>query len=145
MNKLKKLCVKLSTGLMMAATTVTTALAANDTADVGSELSDHVVAPVTNLIKSLLGPVVGLVVAVGLVYCVILGVKYAKCEEPQEREKAKGALKNAVIGFLLIFVLMVALVVVTPSLKSWVDNTVNNDTNGFGGIYTIFGTSKGTK
>ena len=141
MNKLKKLYAKFGAGLMMAATTVTTALAAPDpdpdTATVGSEVEENVITPVTNLIKSLLGPVVGLVVAVGLVYCVVLGVKYAKCEEPQEREKAKGALKNAVIGFLLIFVLMVALVVVTPSLKSWVDNTVSK---GFGGIKTIFGT-----
>ena len=135
MNKLKKLYAKFGAGLMMAAATVTTALA---TSDVGSTLDDKVISPVTNLIRSLLSPVVGLVVAVGLVYCVVLGVKYAKAEEPQEREKAKGALKNAVIGFLLIFVLMVALVIVTPALKDWVDDVVWNGGKGYDGISAIF-------
>ena len=139
MNKLKKICTKLGLSLMMAAATVTMAMASTDTTGIGGDLDTNVITPITGLIKSLLSPVVGLVVAVGLVYCVVLGVKYAKCEEPQEREKAKGALKNAVIGFLLIFVLMVALVVVTPSLKTWVDNTVKGaDGNGFDGITSIF-------
>ena len=119
MNKLKKLYARLGAGVAMAAATVVPAMAS---ADVGETINNSVVAPVTKLIKSLMTPVVGLVVAVGLVYCVILGVKYAKCEEPQEREKAKGHLKNAIIGFILIFVLMVALLALTPALQAWVNN-----------------------
>ncbi len=44
--------------------------------------------PVVQLINSLLGPVISVVVAVAAVYCVILGVKLAKADEPQERENA---------------------------------------------------------
>ena len=54
--------------------------------------------PVVSLINGLLGPIISVVVAVGAVYCVILGVKLAKADEPQEREKAKMALKNAIRG-----------------------------------------------
>ena len=50
------------------------------------------------------------------------GFEYAKAEEPQDREKAKGHLKSAIIGFVLIFVLMLALKLATPILQDWVTN-----------------------
>ena len=121
MNKLKNLYAKLGAGMTVAAASVTTAMATTTAGDVGKTINENVVTPVTDLIKSLMTPVVGLVVAVGMVYCVILGVKYAKCEEPQEREKAKGNLKNAIIGFILIFVLMIVLLALTPAMKTWVN------------------------
>lgn len=80
-----------------------------------------VVAPIVSLLNSLMGPLLAIVGAVGALYCVVLGVKYAKAEEPQEREKAKGALKNAVIGFVLIFVLILALNLMMPIMIDWVN------------------------
>ena len=77
--------------------------------------------PVIELIYSMLGPLLGIVGAAGAIYCVILGVKFAKAEEPQDREKAKGALKNAIIGFILIFVLILALRLLMPSLVGWTE------------------------
>jgi len=79
--------------------------------------------PVVKLINSLLGPVISVVVAVGAIYCVILGVKLAKADEPQEREKAKMALKNAIIGFFLIFILVVVMRLMVPTLVTWVENS----------------------
>ena len=81
---------------------------------------DSVVAPIVSLLNSILTPMLAIVGAVGALYCVILGVKYAKAEEPQDREKAKGALKNAIIGFVLIFVLILALNLLMPIMKQWV-------------------------
>ena len=52
---------------------------------------------------------------------IILGVKFAKAEEPQEREKAKAHLKNAIIGFALIFILLLALNIAMPRLIDWVN------------------------
>ena len=118
MNKMKKLYANLG-AIMTVATTSTTAMADQIDADLG-----NVVNPVVALIKSLLNPALAVVTAVGMIYCIVLGVKYAQCEEPQQREKAKGHLKNAIIGFVLIFVLMVALVILTPALKKWVNTTV---------------------
>ena len=78
--------------------------------------------PVVSLINSLLGPVISIVVAIGAIYCVLLGVKLAKADEPQEREKAKMALKNAIVGFFLIFILIVVMRLLVPQLTKWVDN-----------------------
>lgn len=80
---------------------------------------DEVVSPVVDLIESFLNPVLAIVGAAGTVYCVILGVKYARAEEPQDREKAKQHLKNAIIGFVLIFVLIVILKRLTPVMSAW--------------------------
>ncbi len=78
--------------------------------------------PVVSLINSVLGPLISVVVAIGAIYCVLLGVKLAKADEPQEREKAKMALKNAIIGFFLIFVLIVVMRLMVPQLAKWVDS-----------------------
>lgn len=83
---------------------------------------DNAVAPVVSLINNMLSPLLALVGAVGAIYCVILGVKYARAEEPQDREKAKGALKNAIIGFLLIFILLVVLKGLMPQMIKWVNS-----------------------
>ncbi len=89
---------------------------------------DSVTTPIVDLINSLLTPVLSIVGALGALFCVVLGVKYAKAEEPQDREKAKAHLKNAIIGFVLIFVLMLALKLLMPALTTWVQQ--NGVTNG---------------
>lgn len=75
--------------------------------------------PIVKLINNLFAPLMAIVVAAGTLYCVILGVKFAKAEEPQEHEKAKNHLKNAIIGFVLIFVLIVALKLSVGPLTEW--------------------------
>lgn len=75
--------------------------------------------PVVALINSILTPLIMVVGAVGAIWCVLLGVKLAKADEPQEREKAKMALKNAIIGYLLIFILIVVLRTTIGPLASW--------------------------
>lgn len=81
----------------------------------------EVAAPIVSLLNELMGPLLMVVGALGSLYCVILGVKYAKAEEPQDREKAKQGLKNAVIGFCLIFVLILALNIMMPEMVNWVN------------------------
>ena len=90
--------------------------------------------PIVSLLNSLMEPLLMIVGALGSLYCVVLGVKYAKAEEPQDREKAKGALKNAVVGFVLIFVLILALNLLMPQMVNWVnqnDGKAENLINGF--------------
>lgn len=88
------------------------------TTDAFSQMAE----PIVDLLNSALPPIIAIVGAIGVIYCVFLGLKLAKAEEPQEREKAKGHLKNAIIGFVLIFVLMVALNVGIKPLSDWVTN-----------------------
>ena len=98
--------------------TTLTALASGETTT-AAETTDFskVSTPIVDLINSLLTPILAIVGAVGTIYCVVLGVKFAKTEEPQEHEKAKTHLKNAIIGFLLIFILMVALKLTMPIMR----------------------------
>ena len=86
---------------------------------------DAAVKPIVALINSLMAPALALVGAIGSLYCVLLGVKLAKAEEPQEREKAKSHLKNAIIGFVLIFILILALNLSKDPLIAWVENNSN--------------------
>ena len=78
-----------------------------------------VTAPITDLLTTIFNVAIPLVGAIGAIYCIFLGLKLAKADEPQEREKAKNALKNAIIGFLLIFVLVVALRIGLPIMTEW--------------------------
>lgn len=80
---------------------------------------EEMLTPVVNLLNMAINPILTLVGAIGAIYCIFLGIKLAKAEEPQDREKAKGALKNAIIGFVLIFVLMLALKLGLPAMQKW--------------------------
>jgi type IV secretory pathway VirB2 component (pilin) len=115
----KLICTKVGTALTAAMLLTTSAFAASD--------YDKVVNPVISLLNSLLGPFLGIVAAVGVLYCVLLGVKFAKAEEPQDREKARTHLKNAIIGFVLIFVLIVLLKLGTGVLLDWVKSSTGTD------------------
>ncbi|MBO4863683.1 MAG: hypothetical protein J5517_04920 [Eubacterium sp.] len=75
--------------------------------------------PIVGLIDSLVNPILAIVGAGGTIFCIFLGVKFATAEEPQEKEKRKQALKTAIIGFFLIFVLMVALKLSIKPLTDW--------------------------
>lgn len=86
----------------------------------------NVTAPVEQLIRQITAPLMGIVGALGSVFCIILGVKFAKAEEPQEREKAKAHLKNAIIGFVLIFVLLLVLNRSITPLTNWVTSNATN-------------------
>ena len=112
--KLKNLFARISFASAAAAASVTTALAAGDTGSANAQQQletglDKAASPVVDLLNSLMTPLLAIVGALGALYCVLLGVKYAKAEEPQDREKAKGHLKSAIIGFVLIFVLLLLL------------------------------------
>ena len=72
-----------------------------------------------------LTPALGIVGALGAIYCIILGAKLAKAEEPQDREKAKNSLKNAIVGFVLIFVLIVVLKLGMTAMQSWMSSSIS--------------------
>ena len=80
------------------------------------------VAPVLDVINALLWPIIAIVGSIGAIYCIFLGVKYAKADTSQERDSAKKSLIGAVVGFLTIFILIVALKVTLPILQRWVES-----------------------
>ena len=118
---MRRMCSMFLVAMMLMAFMATPAFAdeTNTTGTTGTNF-DSITDPIVELINSLLSPALAIVGAIGSLYCVVLGVKYAKAEEPQDREKAKNHLKSAIIGFVLIFVLMLALKLSMPILQNWV-------------------------
>ena len=113
----KKKAICIFTAVMMSLSGMaTTAFADND-----AKLQE-VTSPVIDLLNQVFNVLIPVVGAAGAIFCIFLGVKFAKAEEPQEREKAKSHLKNAIIGFVLIFVLVVALRIAIPNLADWMDS-----------------------
>ena len=118
--KEKLICSRVAAAMLLPLLLATTAFAAD---------YDSVVSPVITLLNNLLGPLLGVVGAVGTLYCVLLGVKFAKAEEPQDREKAKAHLKNAIIGFALIFILIVLLKIGMGVMIDWVKDSTGTTIN----------------
>ena len=82
----------------------------------------QIVDPLIEVLKVLVPVLLSVVGALGAVWVIVLSVKYAKAEEPQEHEKARNSLKNAIIGFVLIFVLLVALQIGLTVFTNWWKN-----------------------
>ena len=80
---------------------------------------NQIVKPLTDVLGILVPVLLGVVGALGAVWVIFLGVKYAKAEEPQEHEKARNNLKHAIIGFVLIFVLLIALQIALNIFTNW--------------------------
>ena len=72
-------------------------------ASISQSQLEKVVQPVIDVCNVLVPIALAVVGALGALWCILLGVKYAKTDDPQEHEKAKKGLKNAIIGFVLIW------------------------------------------
>lgn len=83
-----------------------------------------IIAPVLEVLNALLWPCIAIVGSVGTIYCIFLGVKLAKSDEQNSREKAKKDLIGAIIGFLVIFILIVGLKIAMPILEEWVKSQI---------------------
>ena len=70
---------------------------------------NSIIQPVLDICNTLVPIMLAVVGAVGALWCILLGVKYAKADDPQEHEKAKKGLVNALVGFVLIFILLIML------------------------------------
>lgn len=78
--------------------------------------------PIIDICSAVLPVLLAVVGAIGAIWCIVLGVKLAKADDPQEHEKAKKGLRNAIIGFVLIFVLLIALRVALAIFVKWYNN-----------------------
>jgi len=85
---------------------------------------ESIAQPIVGLLNMVVGPALLIVGAIGTIWCILLGVKLAKAEEQQDRDKAKNSLKNAIIGFVAIFVLMAVLNIAMKPLADWAGVTL---------------------
>lgn len=83
-----------------------------------SEFS-KIIEPLISVCNTLVPILLSAVAAIGAIWCIVLGVKYAKADDPQEHEKAKNGLKNAILGYVIIFLLLIMLYVGHEVLENW--------------------------
>jgi len=83
-----------------------------------------IIQPILEVLDAILWPAIAVVVSVGTIYSIVLGIKIAKSDEQNSREKAKKDLIGAIIGFVIIFILIVALKIAVPILEEWVKSQV---------------------
>ena len=83
-----------------------------------------IIQPILEVLDAILWPAIAVVVSVGTIYSIVLGIKIAKSDEQNSREKAKKDLIGAIIGFVIIFILIVALKIAGPILEEWVKSQV---------------------
>lgn len=81
-----------------------------------------VIQPILEILDAILWPAIAVVVAIGTIYCIFLGVKISKADEQNSREKAKKDLIGAIVGFVIIFVLILSLKIAVPILEEWVQS-----------------------
>ena len=89
---------------------------------ISSNDMEKIVKPVMEVCNVLVPVLLAVVGAVGAIWCILLGVKYARADDPQEHEKAKKGLINAIIGFVMIFVLLIMLQVGLGIFTEWWSN-----------------------
>ena len=91
--------------------------------------AEQMVSPVMSLIHAFIPVILTLVATVGFIWCIVLGVKFAKSTDPQEHQQAKKSLINAIIGFVLIFVLMLVLNLAFPYFLELVEGVTDFTNN----------------
>ena len=86
-----------------------------------------------NGLKDLMGPLLGIVAAVGVVYVVVLWVNWIKADGGK-RAECLTRIKNAIIGFVILIVVMILFTLLLNNIEpiaEWIDSIVGEG-QGFG-------------
>lgn len=101
---------KLLTNLIYFINATGTEVVKNDsTADLSKAETSGTVSPIYDFLDNFGPLLIGMLLGVGTLYCIILGVQYAKAEKGDERDVAKKKAINAGISFGVIIILVVVL------------------------------------
>ena len=71
--------------------------------------TNSAVSPIYDFLDQFGPLLIGMLLGVGTLYCIILGVNYAKAEKGEERDTAKKKAVNAAISFGVIIILVILL------------------------------------
>ena len=69
------------------------------TTDALGDISTKLITTVQNVMRIVMPIVLAAVLALGVFFCIKLGIAYAKAEKTEDREEAKKRLVGAIIGF----------------------------------------------
>lgn len=93
------------------------------------------VQPVYDVVSVVLPIVLGIIFLVGVFKCISLGIAFSKSDENGTHEKAKKDLINAIIGFVLIFVLVAVMYLLRDIIIEWISGFIPSEQySGFLGL-----------
>ncbi len=81
----------------------------------------NLVSPILSLVNNYTGALLMIVSSLGAIQCIFLGVRYAKAQDPDELSQARKNLRDFMIGFFIIFILLAAMRAGMPSLCKWME------------------------
>ena len=83
---------------------------------------ENAVDPLYNAID-VLGPyAIGVVLVLGIIYGIILGVKFAKAEDSKERKALQKALVSGVVGFVAVLLLLTIVYAIREPLVDFMNS-----------------------
>ncbi len=59
-----------------------------------------------NAVLTVINPILILVAVAGIIYAIVVGVKFVKADEKNEREEAKAKLISVIVGIVVTFILI---------------------------------------
>ena len=80
---------------------------------------------VETLVKAIfkiLGPVLTLVAVAGIIYAIVVGVKFAKADDKSQRDEAKQKLITVIVGIVVTAVLIALFYWVAQNISGWIGN-----------------------
>lgn len=109
-------------------------LAAND----AGEVAESVLKKVLDWIGLIMGPLLGIAIAVAMIYAIVVGAKMAKADSAEQREEAKKKVVYTVIGIAVAIALMLILLLLREKLPDWIKVTPSTPSDTTGGTTTSF-------
>lgn len=96
-------------------------LLGSDGIDDTMDFYTRVFKPVTDILDSMLLPILILIGTAGSIYAIILGVNFSKAESADKREEAKKRMINAIIGLVVTLLLLILLKLFTANATAIYD------------------------
>jgi len=81
----------------------------------------NLISHILSLVNNYTGALLMIVSSLGAIQCIFLGVRYAKAQDPDEISLARKSLRDFIIGFFLIFILIAAMRAGMPGLCKWME------------------------
>ena len=87
------------------------------------------VSTLTDAVKNVLVPILTLVAFAGIVYAIVVGVRFAKADDKSQRDEAKQKLITVIVGIVVTAVLIALFFFLAKGLETggWLWNIITNN------------------
>ena len=85
-----------------------------------ADVTNDTLYAVINYINSILAALIGVAVAIGIVYAIVVGARMARANNAEQREEAKKKVVYTVIGIAVAVALMLVLLVLRDKIPAWI-------------------------